>query len=203
MDSARPRGEDLSTTKHSTKYLHLLQQGYYDIVAISPPCATFSRATWATRRGPRPVCSLAEPRGLAKLTTKERDRLYSATFLRILLLRWLGLPLTRRNSSSWSNPKTLELCRPVPIRDTGPLPWQWPQHGELVTLPWATIRLFACRTLSSKGCPCSTTRATTRDRCRNWLPPQRYRSVASKNCRVAGPAGLGYLRYNCYDCRSR
>ena len=74
MDSARPRGDDLSTTKARTKYLDLLQQGYYDIVATSPPCATFSRASWATRRGPRPIRSLAEPRGLAKLTAKERDR---------------------------------------------------------------------------------------------------------------------------------
>ena len=26
--------------------------------------------------------------------------------------------------------------------------------------------------------------------------------MASKNVRVASPVGLGYLRYNCYDCRS-
>ena len=77
-DSARPRGDDLSTTKARTKYLDLLQQGY--IVAISRPCNTFSRATWATRRGPRPIRSLAEPRGLARLTTKERDRNIFADF---------------------------------------------------------------------------------------------------------------------------
>ena len=113
MDSARPRGEDLSTTKHSTKYLHLLQQGYYDIVAISPPCATFPRATWATRRGPRPIRSLAEPRGLAKLTAKERD----PTFSRIFLFRWLGLPLTQLHSSG-----PHQGHRPATM-------WQWPQRS--------------------------------------------------------------------------
>ena len=65
-------------------------------MAISPPCATFPRATWATRRGPRPIRSLAEPRGLAKLTAKERD----PTFSRIFLFRWLGLPLTQLHSSA-------------------------------------------------------------------------------------------------------
>ena len=95
MDSARPRGEDLSTTKARTKYLNLLQLGYYDIVAISALCYFLSGDLGYS----------AEPRGLARLTT--------ATFLRILLLRWPGLRLTRLFSS---------LCRPAPIRGTDRLP---------------------------------------------------------------------------------
>ena len=41
---------------------------------LSPPCSSFSRATWANFRGPRPVRSYECPRGLQTLTPAERDR---------------------------------------------------------------------------------------------------------------------------------
>ena len=68
------RKADLSKTKVRDKYLHLIKQGEFDMIFISPPCATFSRATWANYQGPRPVRSFASPRGLETLTAKERDR---------------------------------------------------------------------------------------------------------------------------------
>ena len=68
------RKADLSKTKVRDKYLHLIRQGEFDMIFISPPCATFSRATWANYQGPRPVRSFASPRGLETLTAKERDR---------------------------------------------------------------------------------------------------------------------------------
>ncbi|CAE7794108.1 unnamed protein product [Symbiodinium sp. CCMP2456] len=45
-----------------------------DAILLSPRCASFSRATWANFRGPRPVRSYELPRGLEKLTPAERDR---------------------------------------------------------------------------------------------------------------------------------
>ena len=68
------RKTDLPKTKVRDKYLHLIKQGEFDMIFISPPCATFSRATWANYQGPRPVRSFASPRGLETLTAKERDR---------------------------------------------------------------------------------------------------------------------------------
>ena len=74
VDSGRPKGDDLARSKTLEKYLASIGTGYCDIVAMSPPCSTFSRATWANFRGPRPVRSHARPRGLERLTAKERDR---------------------------------------------------------------------------------------------------------------------------------
>ena len=39
-----------------------------------PPCSTFSRASFANNRGPRPVRCYQSPRGMDTLTSRERDR---------------------------------------------------------------------------------------------------------------------------------
>ena len=124
MDSARPRGEDLSTTKARTKYLNLLQLGYYDIVAISALCYFLSGDLGYS----------AEPRGLARLTT--------ATFLRILLLRWPGLRLTRLFFFVMEQPEDLGAMPAGPHQGHRPATmWQWPQHGELVNLGLRSVCL--------------------------------------------------------------
>ena len=60
---------DLTQSKARQRYLDLVDQGYFDdfdVVLLSPPCATFFRATWANFSGPRPVRSFAKPRGIAR-----------------------------------------------------------------------------------------------------------------------------------------
>ncbi|CAE7366317.1 unnamed protein product [Symbiodinium sp. KB8] len=55
-------------------YLDRIAAEEFDAVLLSPPCASFSRATWANFKGPRPVRSYEHPRGLEMLTPVERDR---------------------------------------------------------------------------------------------------------------------------------
>ena len=66
---------------------HMIKQGRFDAIIISPPCSTFSRACWANHRGPRPVRSYKSPKGLDTLTAAERRAASWATFLPILLGR--------------------------------------------------------------------------------------------------------------------
>ena len=140
-------------------------------MAISPPCATLSRATWATRRGPRPVRSLAEPRGLAKLTTKERDRAILGNIFADFACEVARVALNAAKFFVMEQPEDLG-AMPLgydPFVCTNPA-----SASAITNRPGYCSRLaLACRALSSKGYPCSTTRATTRDRCGNWLPPQR------------------------------
>ena len=62
---------DLCNTKVRQRYLDLVDQGYFDMVFMSPPCATFSWATWANFSGPRPVRSFqSRPSRVRKETVR-------------------------------------------------------------------------------------------------------------------------------------
>ena len=60
----------LDLTKDSVQrdLLNKISAGYYAAVILSPPCSTFTRATFSNRKGPRPVRSYVQLRGLARLT---------------------------------------------------------------------------------------------------------------------------------------
>ena len=74
VDIKRSAKQDLSLPKVRDSYLDRIRAKEFDAILLSPPCASFSRATWANFRGPRPVRSYELPRGLEKLTPVERGR---------------------------------------------------------------------------------------------------------------------------------
>ena len=61
VDIKRNAGLDLSLPKVRNSYLDRIRAREFDAVLLSPPCASFSRATWANFRGPRPVRSYELP----------------------------------------------------------------------------------------------------------------------------------------------
>jgi hypothetical protein len=65
---------DLTKSKSRQVLLNKIRSGRYFAVLISPPCSTFTRATWANQKGPRPVRSYVQPRGLQRLTWSERQK---------------------------------------------------------------------------------------------------------------------------------
>ena len=74
VDIKRSAKHDLSLLKVRNSYLDRIRAKEFAAVLLSPPCSSFSRATWANFRGPRPVRSYEHPRGLETLTPAERDR---------------------------------------------------------------------------------------------------------------------------------
>ena len=74
VDVKRSAKHDLSLPKVRRSYLDRIAAKEFGAVLLSPPCASFSRATWANFRGPRPVRSYECPRGLQTLTPAERGR---------------------------------------------------------------------------------------------------------------------------------
>ena len=68
VDIKRNAKLDLSLPQVRNSYLDRVRAKEFDAILLSPPCASFSRATWANFRGPRPVRSYELPRGLEKLT---------------------------------------------------------------------------------------------------------------------------------------
>ena len=75
------RKHDLTYKARRLYYLELVRNGGFDLVAASPPCNTFSRARGANARGPRPVRSRAQQRGLPHLTFKEDMQVKTANIL--------------------------------------------------------------------------------------------------------------------------
>eukprot|EP00435_Cladocopium_sp_Y103_P030315 s433_g7.t1 len=63
LDIQRNRRDDFSLQHVQKRWLQRITQGEFFAVIVTPPCSTFSRATWANDRGPHPVRSLMHPRG--------------------------------------------------------------------------------------------------------------------------------------------
>ena len=55
---------DLTSAKVQQNLLSKIASGRYFAVLFSPPCSTFTRVVWANRKGPRPVRSLYNAKGL-------------------------------------------------------------------------------------------------------------------------------------------
>ena len=103
------------------------------MIFISPPCATFSRATWANYQGPRPVRSFASPRGLETLTAKERDRAILGNIFADFSWEVAGLVvLGKARFLAFEQPEDLGALTSGPRRGQRPATmWLWPQHGLL------------------------------------------------------------------------
>ena len=106
------------------------------MVFMSPPCATFSRATWANFSGPRPVRSFTKPRGEEVLTAKERDRAIAGNIFADFC--WDIAKLGAQGKASFlvlEKPEDLGAMTAGPHKGERPASmWQWPQHVECIRL---------------------------------------------------------------------
>ena len=63
VDICRGSGHDLLDDRVFNIYLHKIRQRHYDVVIVTPPCNTFSRARCNKGTGPPPIRSRAYPWG--------------------------------------------------------------------------------------------------------------------------------------------
>eukprot|EP00435_Cladocopium_sp_Y103_P046025 s1206_g13.t1 len=63
VDLRHRKGVDLSQPTVQRKWLALIDSGKVDALLVTPPCSTFSRASWANDDGPFPLRSSRCPRG--------------------------------------------------------------------------------------------------------------------------------------------
>ena len=116
---------------------------------------TFFRATWATRRGPRPVRSLSEPRGLARLTTRERDRAILGNTFADFAFEVARVAFNSAKFFVMEQPEDLGAMPAGPHQGHRPATmWQWPQHGRRAgLLHWTLTETTAAagRMVASKA----------------------------------------------------
>eukprot|EP00435_Cladocopium_sp_Y103_P008775 s235_g2.t1 len=74
-------GHDLSDEDIWQELAEKIKSGYYDIILMSPPCSTWSRALWANRHGPNPVRSREFPWGFPWLSGAQKDKAELGTIL--------------------------------------------------------------------------------------------------------------------------
>jgi hypothetical protein len=74
IDLARDKTHDLREVKRCEGFVEQVRQGRWEVVFVTPPCNTFSRANWSWRPGPRPCRSKQWPRGCPWASTKDKQR---------------------------------------------------------------------------------------------------------------------------------
>ena len=65
---------DLAKESVKAGWMQQIQSGVYDVVLVTPPCSTFTRARCANKRGPPPIRSKQHPLGFPWLRTELRKQ---------------------------------------------------------------------------------------------------------------------------------
>ena len=74
-------GDDLTVEDIWERWLGRIAAGEYDVIIVSPPCHTHSRAVWSNSKGPGPVRDRAHPRGFPWLRGADRAKCEAANLL--------------------------------------------------------------------------------------------------------------------------
>ena len=118
---------DVTLPKVRELLLNKVVSGRYFVVLLSPPCSTFSRATWANRKGPRPVRSFVFPRGFWHMTWSERKRANWGNVLADFSFKvFLAQSATAGGMALFENPEDLGAVKSgenMGIRPSSM--WQW------------------------------------------------------------------------------
>ena len=129
----------LDLTDHGTqqRLLNKIAAGRYFAVLISPPCSTFSRVTWANRKGPRPVRSFTHPRGMARLTWSERKRAdWGNTMADFAFEAFTTQMAHGGHMALFENPEDLGAVKSGEHAGKRPASmWQWEQFFKLLENP--------------------------------------------------------------------
>ena len=71
VDILKNKDHDLTDRKVAATWMDTIRAGFYDVVLVTPPCSTFSRARCANMPGPPPLRSRSFPRGFLAFQTQQ------------------------------------------------------------------------------------------------------------------------------------
>ena len=135
---------DVTLPKVRELLLNKVVSGRYFAVLLSPPCSTFSRATWANRKGPRPVRSFVFPRGFWRMTWSERKRANWGNVLADFSFKvFLAQSATAGGMALFENPEDLGAVKSgenMGIRPSSM--WQWREFEIALLESGVTTAVF-------------------------------------------------------------
>ena len=135
---------DLTKSKNRQLLLNKIRSGRYFAILISPPCSTFTRATWSNRKGPRPVRSYVQPRGLQRLTWSERQKAKWGNELTDFSFEVCIEVSETDTMLLFENPEDLGAVQQGNLYGQRPASmWQWPTFFELLEQSgWETVAFY-------------------------------------------------------------
>ena len=139
---------DVTLPKVREYLLSKISTGQYYAVLLSPPCSTFSRATWANRKGPRPVRSFVFPRGFKRLTWSERKRADWGNVLADFSFLAFAAQADTEGLALFENPEDLGAVKSGENQGNRPSSmWQWLDFDTLLKRRASQQRLFTNKIL--------------------------------------------------------
>ena len=135
---------DLTKSKNRLILLNKIRKGHYFAILISPPCSTFTRATWANKRGPRPIRSFRQPRGLQRLRWTERQKAKWGNEMADFSFEVCGETTEDETMLLFENPEDLGAVKQGELYGQRPASmWQWPQFLKLLEQrQWSTVAFY-------------------------------------------------------------
>ena len=139
IDLLRP-GSNHDLGIHTLQVQWLSKLGEYNAILVTPPCASFSRVTWANSRGPPPVRSAAFPRGFPWLSKLHQDKAELGNILTDFswsVLEKVQELCTRSNVTGFAeHPEDLGRVRGRGPADIPASIWQATRFAALVRQGW-------------------------------------------------------------------
>ena len=124
---------DLTKASVQKELLNKISSGFYAAIILSPPCSTFTRATFSNRRGPRPVRSYVHLRGHLRLTWTERRKANWGNSMTDFSFQVCKLVQDMDTIVIFENPEDLGAVQVGPYAGQRPASmWQWPLFLQLI-----------------------------------------------------------------------
>eukprot|EP00435_Cladocopium_sp_Y103_P016869 s1943_g4.t1 len=145
VDLRHRKGVDLSQAAVQRKWLEFIDSGKVDALLVTPPCSTFSRASWANDDGPFPLRPSRCPRGFtwnskprrakAELGNNLADFSFEAMRRQLVQPAKVAVMEQPEDLGATSNPR-VPGHRPASM-------WQFSQHAQLAALPGVSSVVLA------------------------------------------------------------
>ena len=106
------KGHDLLDKYSQERFISMIEDGYFDIQILSPPCGSWSRANWSNQKGPAPCRDRQHPWGLPNMELGQRRRCERGNkfihfSLRAIAAAQVAKSRGFRTMSLWEHPEDL------------------------------------------------------------------------------------------------
>ena len=136
---------DLLDNDRRQSLLQEIRDGGFNLVVVSPPCNTWSRAVWANKFGPKPVRSRQKPWGLPNLGPRDKQKAEEGNILLLFAFAAMEAALAAK-SKGFRVECIMEHPEDLGAAVTG-VPasaWQLPVFRSLLQKGCHTVALHQC-----------------------------------------------------------
>ena len=145
-DICRGPQYDLLDEEVQQKLLRRIEAGEFIAVLLSPPCASWSRAPWANRWGPRPLRTALHPWGLPWLEGDKLKKVADSNSMIRFCLRILEVAIKRGLGVLLEHPENLGSVRSRPSPTVRPASiWELQELTRLQGGEVFTVAFYQCQ----------------------------------------------------------